>query len=90
MFDRRGFWLSQMLVLILFYAAAIAFCLSGQAAHLVVKIAAVLLAAHVLEIPIAFYVLRERNPQTLRVIVATLLFGLVWWIPAKRGVVSAG
>lgn len=88
MLNTRGFWLSQMLVLIVFYAAAIVLSLNGLATHVVVKVAIVLLAAHLLEIPVAFYVLKGRNPQALRVMMATLLFGLVWWIPAKRGLLA--
>jgi hypothetical protein len=88
MFETRRFWLSQMLVLIVFYAVAVVLTLYGMTTHWVVKVAVVLLAAHVLEIPLAFYVLRARNPQAVRVMIATLLFGLVWWIPAKRGLVA--
>ena len=88
MFNTRGFWLSQMLVLILFYGAAIVLSLNGLTSHFAVKVAMVLLAAHVLEIPLAFYVLRGRNPRALRVMIATLLFGLIWWIPAKRGLLA--
>ncbi|MFA5939953.1 MAG: hypothetical protein WC809_11415 [Sinimarinibacterium sp.] len=88
MFKTRGFWLSQMLVLIVFYAAAIVLSLNGLTSHVVVKVAMVLLAAHILEIPLAFYALRGRNPQALRVMIATSLFGLIWWIPAKRGLLA--
>jgi hypothetical protein len=88
MFNTRGFWLSQMLVLIVLYAAAIVLSLNGLTSHVVVKVAIVVLAAHVLEIPLAFYVLRGRDPQALRVIGGTLLFGLIWWIPARRGLLA--
>ncbi len=88
MLETRGFWLSQMLVLLAFYAVAIVLSLNGLGSHVVVKVAMVLVAAHVLEVPLAFYVLRGRNPQALRVILATLLFGLVWWIPARRGLLA--
>lgn len=81
----RGFWLSQMLVLTVLYAAAIVLYLNGMDTHLVVRIALITLAAHLLEIPVAFYVLRDRKPQALRLIVATFFFGLLWWVPAKRG-----
>lgn len=88
MFKTRGFWLSQMLVLTMLYTAAIVLNLNGLTSHVVVKVAIVLLAAHVLEIPLAFYVLRDRNPQALRVMIGTLLFGLIWWIPARRGLLA--
>jgi hypothetical protein len=53
-------------------------------------LAGALLAAHLLEIPLAFHMLRGRNAQAPRVIVGTLLFGLIWWVPARRGVFSVG
>lgn len=81
----RGFWLSQMLLVTVLYAAAILLYMNGMHSHLVVKIALITLAAHLIEIPVAFHVLRDRQPQALRLIIATFFFGLLWWIPAKRG-----
>lgn len=85
MFRSRTFWLLQMLALAALYLAAAWLAIHGMTAHVLVQMAGIILAAHVLEIPLAFYMLKERQPQVLRTMFATLLFGLVWWIPARRG-----
>ena len=78
-----------MVVLLALYCAAAVLALQGHGIeHVVVRIAVIVLAAHVLEVPLAFYRLKALNPQPLRVVVATLLFGLVWWFPAKRGLMA--
>ena len=58
----------------------------GQSGHFVVLLAGVILVAHVLELPLAFRVLKPRNPAPLRVLLGTFLFGFTWWLPAKRGI----
>lgn len=89
MLNNRNFWFAQMIVLLALYAAAIVLALQGHGIeHIVVRIAVIVLAAHVLEVPIAFYMLKARNPQSLRLVVATLLFGLVWWLPARKGLMA--
>jgi hypothetical protein len=30
--------------------------------------------------------LRDRQPQIPRLLVATFLFGLIWWVPARKGI----
>ena len=52
--------------------------------------AAIVLLVHVLELPLAFRALRDRNPSRRRVIAATLAFGAAWWLPARRGLFKAG
>lgn len=89
MLNNRNFWFAQMIVLLALYGAALLLALQGHGIeHIVVRIAVIVLAAHVLEVPIAFYVLKARKPQPLRLVVATLLFGLVWWLPARRGLLA--
>ncbi len=84
--DTKGFWVIQMVALLAFYAYA-AFQLSqGHTDSRQVLVAALILGAHTLEIPLAFFMLKGRNAQPLRVILATQLFGLIWWVPAKRGI----
>jgi len=82
----KPFWIVQNIALLGLYAAASVLCSAGQSGHVVVLIAAVVLAAHVLEIPLAFKVLKDRKPAALRVILGTFLFGFTWWLPAKRGI----
>lgn len=74
--------------LITFYAYAASHLVQGDSSHRSIIVAAIILGLHLLEIPIAFHMLKGHNAQPLRVIVATLLFGLVWWVPAKRGILA--
>jgi len=82
----KPFWIAQNLALLVLYGAASVLCSTGQSGHLVVLLATVVLVAHVLEIPVAFKVLKDRKPAALRVILGTFLFGFTWWLPAKRGI----
>ena len=84
--NSKPFWIAQNLALLVLYGVASALCGSGQSDHIVVLIAAVVLVAHVLEIPVAFKILKDRNPAPLRVVLGTFLFGFTWWLPAKRGI----
>lgn len=85
MLNNRNFWIAQLLGLSLLYVVAAVLAWQGQTSHWIVLLAAVILIAHVLEIPLAFRVLKPQNPEPLRVLVLTLIFGLLWWVPAKRG-----
>lgn len=85
MTNTKGFWIVQMLALLAFYGYA-AFQLSqGHGDSRQVLVAGLILGAHTLEIPLAFAMLKGKNAQPLRVIIATQLFGLLWWVPARRG-----
>ena len=86
MLDKPLFWTSQMARLIAVYLVAAWKLLQGDSSHIIVIIAAVLLAAHALEIPLAWRVLKDRAPSPARLLPLTLLFGLIWWIPARRGI----
>ena len=88
MTNNRNFWIVQMIALLALYGAALVLILQGQGTHRLVTLVQIILVLHVLEIPLAFYLLKARNPQPLRVIVGTLLFGLLWWIPARRGLIA--
>ena len=82
--DKR-FWLAAMGGLLAFYAFAALQLAQHGLMQRPVLVALGLVAAHVLELPVAFRRLRERNPEPGRVVAATLVFGLLWWIPASRG-----
>lgn len=87
MINNRNFWFVLMAALLALYGAALLLALQGHTpAHVVVRLALIVLAVHVLEIPLAFYMLKARKPRPVRLVFATLLFGLVWWLPARRGV----
>jgi hypothetical protein len=89
MLDNRNLWIALGAGLIAIYVAALLMLLQGQPGHVLVRLSAIILVAHLLEIPLAFNRLRERKPDPLRVIALTFVFGLVWWVPARRGVFAA-
>ena len=86
MLDNRNFWIVNILALLLVYAGGLFMAAQGQTGHWLVLLSLVILFFHLLEIPLAFSQLRARNPQPLRVVFMTFVFGLLWWMPAKRGV----
>lgn len=85
MLDNRNFWIANILALLLVYAGGLFMAAQGQTRHWLVLLSLVILFFHFLEIPLAFSQLKARNPQPLRVVVMTFLFGLLWWVPARRG-----
>ena len=85
MTQSKPFWLALMLGLLVFYAYALVQGLNHGLMQRPVILALLFLAAHTFEIPVAFKALRDRKPNPARVVVATIGFGLAWWIPAKRG-----
>ncbi len=86
--NTKSFWTVQMIALLAFYGYAGWHLAQGQTDHRSVWVAAIIMGLHLLEIPLAFVMLRGRNAQALRVIVLTQLFGLLWWVPAKRGILA--
>lgn len=84
--NKKGFWIAQMLGLLAVYAVAAVFVMQGHTERRLILVVEIILGLHLLEIPLAFYMLKGRNAQPLRVIVLTQIFGLLWWVPAKRGV----
>jgi hypothetical protein len=86
MLNKPMFWISQMVFLVAVYLFAAFKLLQGDSSHIVVLIAGLLLAAHALEIPLAYRMLKDRAPSFARLLPLTLLFGLIWWVPARRGI----
>ncbi|ORE86012.1 hypothetical protein ATO7_11983 [Oceanococcus atlanticus] len=91
MANNKNFWLTLNVFLGLWYVAVFAYVLfmGGAWNEWVPMVTLVILAAHVLEIPLAMKMLASRNPALGRLIVMTTLFGLTWWIPASKGIYPA-
>ena len=85
MTGNRTFWIAIMAAILGLYLAALLLALQGNLANPAVRLSLIFLAAHVLELPLAFRALRGRNAQAGRVVAATLVFGAAWWLPARRG-----
>ena len=72
-----GFWLMVPLVGLL-----------GFHVPFLVPFAALIFAAHVLEIPLAMNKLRDKKLPAGKVILKTLVFGFTWWLPLSKGYTS--
>ncbi len=84
--NNKTSWLIPKIVLLGLYAAGIYLWVTGNTHHLAVWIAGLTVIAHMLEIPVAFKVLKPLNPDPLRTVIGTVLFGFTYWLPAKRGI----
>jgi hypothetical protein len=86
MLDNRMLWIVLGASLLALYAAGLVLAVQGQLGHVLVRLSVIILAAHLLEIPLAFRRLRGKEASPARVMGLTFVFGLVWWLPASRGV----
>ncbi|HXG28988.1 MAG TPA: hypothetical protein VNJ47_09095 [Nevskiales bacterium] len=85
MLDHRSFWIANIIGLLAIYAGGAYMAFNGQPTHWLALLTAIILVAHLIEIPLAFSKLKARSPQPLRVAVLTFVLGLLWWVPASRG-----
>lgn len=86
---RKEFWLTLMALCLLFYGRALWHVIEGETGALSVIIAAIIIGLHILEVPMALRLLRNRNPNPIKVSALTIVFGLLWLIPARRGIFTA-
>ena len=86
MLNKSSFWATLIFGLSLLYVVAAVIALRGDMHHWSLRLSLILLGLHVLEMPVAWFKLRALNPAPLRLIVLTLLYGLLWWVPASRGI----
>ena len=90
MLDSKPFWTFVNLGAIVFWLGALYLLLTGQQGHVIVLIAALFLVVHVLELPVAFRLLRRRGFPAATIFIMTMIYGFTWWLPAQRGVHQAG
>ncbi|HEY1058891.1 MAG TPA: hypothetical protein VGE55_09205 [Limnobacter sp.] len=64
-----------------FWIVVPAYMLMSLVMPIFLILAALLLVAHTLELPIAFLRLRGKNLPTMEVVFKTLLYGFTWWLP---------
>ncbi|HEX4856165.1 MAG TPA: hypothetical protein VFV28_05095 [Limnobacter sp.] len=64
-----------------FWLIVPAYLLATLVMPLLLVLAALLLVAHTLELPIAFLRLRGKNLPATEVVSKTLLYGFTWWLP---------
>ncbi|MDE0853119.1 MAG: hypothetical protein OSA97_01680 [Nevskia sp.] len=89
MIDKPWFWYPAHVVQIAFWLLALWLLFSGHRGHWVVSLAATMMINHIIQVPVVFRLLRSREPSASRVVPMTLLFGLTWIVPARRGVFPA-
>ncbi len=85
MTETKQFWMVNNAALLAFYMIAGVLVIDGRLDHWAVILAALILVAHVLEIPLAMKILKEKQPSLGRLVMGTVLFGFTWWLPAKKG-----
>lgn len=88
MTDLKEFWQVLNGFLLAWYLIAAALVIDGRLDHWAVLIAGIILVAHVLEIPLAMRQLADKKPSMWRLLLFTVLFGLTWWYPARKGLFS--
>lgn len=64
-----------------FWIVVPAYLLISLVMPFLLALAALLLVAHTLELPIAFLRLRGKNLPAMEVVSKTLLYGFTWWLP---------
>jgi hypothetical protein len=85
MFNKPMFWATLIFGLSAFYLVAAVIALRGDTHHWSVSLSLILLGLHVLEMPMAWIKLRALKPSLPRLTILNLLYGLLWWVPASRG-----
>jgi hypothetical protein len=86
MFKTKAFWLPVTSLVAVFWLAVLAQFFVEQPRERLQLIGAVILVAHLLELPLAFRALSGRGASPLRVALLTTVFGFTWWLPARRGI----
>ncbi|MDT0618953.1 hypothetical protein RM531_10745 [Salinisphaera sp. P385] len=89
MIDNRRFWLVGNLVTLLLHAAGLWLYVTDGFNSPVAQLWAVIIAIHILEIPLAFLAVAERRIPWGLTVINTLIFGFTWWVPTRRGVFHA-
>ena len=89
MLQSRSFWLAQGAGIVLFHLVALFLLLTGMTTGLagtLVTIWAIVLVIHAGELIAAYIALKGMNVPPLTLIVKTLIFGFIWWLPRRLGV----
>lgn len=87
MLERREFWLTINAFTLAIHLAGAGLLLTGSSlGHPLVLVWLVLVALHVLEIPVSLKAVGPRPINVLVILGNTLLFGFTWWLPVRMGV----
>lgn len=89
MIENKRFWLAANALTLVLHAAGIGFYAAQGFSSPVTQLWALIVAIHILEIPMAFIAVQDRNIVWGATVLKTLVFGFTWWVPARRGVYHA-
>lgn len=87
--DNRRFWLALNALLLVLHGFGLYFYVAAGFGHPVSQLWAIVIMIHILEFPLAFIAVQGRRVGWGTTIIATLIFGFTWWVPARRGVFHA-
>ncbi|HEX4879651.1 MAG TPA: hypothetical protein VFV39_07395 [Limnobacter sp.] len=83
--EEQRIWYALQAGLVVFWLIVPLVGLLGFHLPWLTMLAAVILLAHVLEIPLAINKLRKLGLPKARVALKTLVFGFTWWLPLSKG-----
>ena len=83
------FWRVLQVLALAIYSLVIQCLLAGEPTHPLVIVALILLVVHLLEIPHAMSLLRDRSLPRSLLVGATLVFGILWWYPVRQGILQS-
>lgn len=84
--DNRRFWLGCNLVLLILHVLGVFFYVRDGFEQPLAQLWAIVVAIHILELPLAYLLLRARHMAWGTTLILTLLFGFTWWVPTRRRV----
>ncbi len=84
--DNRRFWLACNGILMVLHVIGIFFYVSHGLEQPLATLWAIVLLIHILELPLAFLLLRGRHMAWGTTVIMTLVFGFTWWVPTRRSV----
>ncbi|MDX1668292.1 MAG: hypothetical protein R3194_02640 [Limnobacter sp.] len=80
-------WYALQMGLVVFWLIVPLVGLLGYTVPMLTLIALLILAAHVLEIPLAINMLKDQDIPKGKIILNTLVFGFTWWLPVSKGLI---
>ncbi|HEX4917102.1 MAG TPA: hypothetical protein VFV43_04310 [Limnobacter sp.] len=83
--EEQRIWYGLQAGLVVFWLIVPLVGLMGFHLPWLTMLAAIILLAHVLEIPLAMNKLRPLQLPSGKVILKTLVFGFTWWLPLSKG-----
>lgn len=84
--DNRSFWLMLAVGGVILHLVAIWLYATQGFENVWVRLWGIIVVLHILEIPLAFLMLKDRKVPWGLTVWNTLVLGFAWWVPTRRGV----